>query len=85
MENTFWDISSDGNIVESFKTSFTLYVESGMMETMKIDIDILGNEQGEFLKGEDFKETFHKFIVKHYLRKFYCLHMHSTHLTTFSA
>ena len=68
-ENTFWDISSDGNFVESFKKSFMLYVKSGMREMMKTDIDILRNEQGELLVSKGSKAMFHKFIVEHYLRK----------------
>ena len=82
-ENSFWDISRDGNFMESFKKSFTLYVESGMIEMMKIDIDILANKQGEFLVTEGFKARFHKFIVKHYLRKFHYFYLHLTHLITF--
>ena len=82
-ENTFWDMSRDGNFVELFKKSFTLYVESGMSERMKIDIDILRNDQGEFLVTEVFKARFYRFIVEHYLRKFHCFYLHLTHLTTF--
>ena len=84
MENTFWDISRDGNFVELFKKSFTLYVESGRKEMMKKDIDILRNGQGEFLLERDFTAKFHKFIVEHYLRKFHCFYLHLTHLITFA-
>ena len=70
MENTSWDISRDGNFVELFKKSFTLYVESGRKEMMKKDIDILRNGQGEFLLE---RATFYKFIVEHYLCKFHVL------------
>ena len=80
MENTFWDISRDGNFVELFKKSFTSYVESGMREMVEIDIDILRNEQGEFLVTKDFNANFYNFIVDHYLRKFYCFYLRSTHL-----
>lgn len=79
-ENTFWHISRDGNFVKSFKQSFALYVESGMWETMKMNIDILRNEQGEFLVTEGFKEIFYNFIVDHYLCKFHCFYLHLTHL-----
>ena len=82
MENTFWDISRDSDFVKLFKKSFTLYVESGLKETVKKDIDILRNEQGGFLLTKDFKAKFHKFIVEHYLRKFHCFYLHLTHLTT---
>ena len=73
IENTFWDISRDDNFLELFKNSFTLYVKSGRKEMMKKDIDILRNEQGEFLLGRDFAAAFHKFIVEHYLCKFHFL------------
>ena len=56
----------------SFKKSFTLYVESGMIEKVEIDLDALRNEQGEFLVTGDFNAKFYKFIVDHYLRKFHC-------------
>ena len=74
-ENTFWDIGRDGNFVELFKKSFTLYSESGMREMMKMDIDMLRNEQGKFLVTMDFKARFHKLIVDHYLCKFDCLNL----------
>ena len=79
-ENTFWDINRDGNFVELFKKSFTLYVKSGMRETVEIDIDTLRNKWGNFFVNEDFKSRFYKFIVDHYLRKFLCFYLHSTHL-----
>ena len=53
-----------------------------MMEMTKIDIEKLRNEEGKLL-GEDFKARFYNFIVEHYLRKFHCFYLHSTHLTTF--
>ena len=83
MENTFWDINRDGNFVELFKKSFTLYVKSGMKEMVKIEINMLRNEQGEFLVTKDFKAIFCKFIVEHYLCKFHCFYLHLTHLITF--
>ena len=61
-----------------FKKSFTLYVERGMREVMEIDIDILRNEQSDFMVMEDFKERFHKLIVGHYLCMFHCFYLHST-------
>ena len=69
-ENTLWDINGDGNFVELFKNSFTLYVESGLREIAERDIDILRNEEGGFSVTKDFKAKFYKFIVEHYLRKF---------------
>jgi len=69
-ENTFWDRDitstrdSDDIFVESFRKSFTLYVESGMSRMVEIDIDMLRREQGV---TEDFKAKFYKFIVDHYL------------------
>ena len=81
MENTLWDINGDGNFVELFKKSFTLYVESGLREMTERGIDILRNEQGEFsVKDSDFNANFYKFIVDHYLRKFYCFYLHLTYL-----
>ena len=71
IENTFWDINRDGNFVELFKKSFTLYVESGLRAMTERDIDVLRNEQGEFLVTKDFNAKFYKFIVDHYLRKFH--------------
>ena len=78
-ENTLWDINGDGKFVELFKKSFTLYVESGLREMTERDIDILRNEQGRFsVKDWDFKAKFYKFVVDHYLRKFYCFCFHLT-------
>ena len=79
-ENTLWDINGDGNFVELFKKSFTLYVESGLRETAERDIDILRNEEGRFSVTKDFNAKFCKFIVDHYLRKFHCFYLHLTHL-----
>ena len=43
-----------------------------MREKTKRDIDILlRNEEGELLVTEDFNAEFYKFIVDHYLRKFF--------------
>ena len=83
MENTFWDVNGGSNIVKLFKKSFTLYVESGMREMTERDIETLINEQGEIL--EDFSPKFSMFIFDHYLRKFYCFYLHSTHLITIFA
>ena len=70
MENTLWNVNRDGNFMELFKNSFTLYVESGMREKTEADIrvtDIWKNEwQGNI------KEMFCMFIIKHYLCKFHC-------------
>ena len=71
LENTFWYINGEDNIVELFKKSFTLYVESGMREMTERDIDIFRNERGEFSVTKDFHAKFYKFIVDHYLRKFH--------------
>ena len=54
-----------------------------MKEMMRIDIDILRNEQGKFLVTKDFKAMFHKFIVEHYLCKFNSFYLLSSYLTTF--
>ena len=75
-ENTFWDINGDGNFVEQFKKSFTLYVESGMRDMTERDIEILRNEQNYDLTQSH--GEFYKFIVNHYLRKFHCLYLHLT-------
>ena len=83
MENTFWHISgdSDGGFVELFKKSFRLYVESGMIK--KVEVDILRDEEGGRLVTEDSdcKADFYKFITGHYLRKFKFF-LHLTHLIT---
>ena len=71
--------------MESFKKSFSLYVDSGMREMVEVDIDMLRNKEGKFLVTKNFKEKFCKFIVHHYLRKFHCLYLHSTHLSFFFA
>jgi hypothetical protein len=68
--------------MELFKKSFTSYVESGMRETVAIDIDILRNKQGEFSVTKDFQAKFRKFIVDHYLCKFHCFRLYLTHLNT---
>jgi hypothetical protein len=74
-------ITSGGRFVELFKKSFTSYVESGMKEMVEIDIEMLRNEHGEFLVTKDFKAKFYKFIVDHYLCKFHCFYLRSTHLS----
>ena len=69
LENTFWNISGDGNFVELFKKSFTLYVESGMRKKIEavLDDNIRYGDGG--VTGE-FKEKFCKIIMEHLLRKF---------------
>ena len=57
--------------MKQFKKSFKLYVKSGMKRKTERDIDILRNEEGELLVTEDFNVEFYKFIVDHYLRKFF--------------
>ena len=74
MENTFWNISSDGNFVKLFKKSFTLYVESGTREKVEADIEILGfpgrSWELDATELEEYKDKFLKIIMGHYLRKF---------------
>jgi len=79
MANTFWNISRDDNFVELFKKSFTSYVDSGIRMKVKAAIDGLINEQGGWMVTEDFKAKF-KVIIEHYLCKFHCFYLHSTHL-----
>ena len=77
MENTFWGSRlGDGKFVESFKKSFTLYVESGMMVKVEKDIDMFRNEHGEISMTKDFKARFYRFIVNHYICKFHCFYLH---------
>ena len=67
MENTFWSISGDSNIMDLFKKSFTLYVESGMKRKMEADLDILllGNQDGHpRLVTKEFKANFCKVIIE---------------------
>ena len=95
MEHSFWSIdrhSVNSNIVELFKKSFTLYVESGMKEMTERDLGVvLRNEQGELACElmacwpPETKEKFYKFIFDHYLRKFHCFYLYSTHLITIIA
>ena len=85
MENTFWNVNNDGNFVKLFEKSFKLYVESGRREMTERDIETLRNEQGEIsAQAKDFKGKFYEFIVDHYLRKFHCFYLHSTHLIVFT-
>ena len=71
VENTFWN--RDGSFVESFKKSFTLYVESGTKKKMEADIAML-RKQGECGNQvtKEFKENLFKIIIEHYLCKFHC-------------
>ena len=90
MENTFWNINLDtgrdaSNFVKLFEKSFTLYVESGMREMTERDIEVLRDEHGEFSYAGDFRARFCKFIFDHYLRKFHCFDLYSTHLITIFA
>jgi hypothetical protein len=82
MENTFWirNISTDVNFVDLFKASFTLYVESGMRKKVEAAVDIWRNEQGGQRVTEDLKKKFYKIVIEHYLCKFQCLYLNSTHL-----
>ena len=87
VENTFWNINDgDGNFVEVFKKSFSLYVKSGKREMTERDIEIFKNEQGELeistRPGDSDYTKFYKFIVDHYLRKFHYIYFHLTHLIT---
>ena len=84
MENTFWNISRDGNFAKSFKKSFTLYVDSGLRMKAEAEIDILSNVQGGSLyqATKDFKTKFCNLIIEHYLRKIHCFYVQLTHLTT---
>ena len=83
MENTFWNISRDGNFVELFKKSFTLYVESGTRKKVEADIAILSNQSGHPATDE-FKAKFCKIIIEHYLCKFHCFYLHLLPLNTFN-
>ena len=78
MENTFWNVRRDGNFVESFQKSFTLYVDSGMRMKAEVEADILRNEQLEgqsknprlgWLATKDFMARFCTLITDHYLCK----------------
>ena len=70
MENTLWNVNRDENFMESFKKSFTLYVESGMREKTEADIQVTDIWKNEW-QG-NFKEMFCTFIIEHYLCKFHC-------------
>ena len=75
IENTFWNVNRDGNFVESFKKSFTLYVESGMRKKMEANLDMLRNQGGHPATNE-FKAEFFGVVVEHYLCKFHCFFLH---------
>jgi hypothetical protein len=80
MENTFWNISRDGNFLESFKESFALYIDSGMRMKAEVEANILEGKS-EHLGTKDFEERFCKLITDHYLCKIHCFFKHSTLLT----
>ena len=84
LENSFWKISShnhhDGDFVELFKESFTLYVESGTRMKSEADIDTIWRNQGGSLTINESK--LYEIITENYLCKFYCFYLHSTLLTT---
>ena len=74
MENTFWNVSEDGNFVELFKQSFKIYVESGTDKKLEAAINLLlrnGPEQGGHL-GTNFKAKFYMLITEHLLCQFHC-------------
>ena len=77
MENSFWNISSDGNFFESFKESFILYVESGMRKKMEAELDILLKDEPDPVT-DDMKAKFYRTIIEHYLRKFNCFNLRLT-------
>lgn len=81
MENTFWNIDTDTNFVDLFKTSFTLYVESGIRKEMEVAIDGLRNEQSGWMATKAFKAKFRKIIIEHCLREFHKFYCFLTHLT----
>ena len=81
IENAFWNMAGKGgDFVKLFKKSFALYVESGTRKKTAAAIDILKNELGGDWETTDFKERHFKIITEHYLCKFYCFFLQSTHL-----
>ena len=54
-----------------------------MMGKMEAAIDELRDEQGGWTVTEDFNENLFKTIIEHYLCKFQCFHLYSTHLTPY--
>ena len=78
LENTFWN-RGDGNFVESFKKSFTLYVDSGMRKKAEAEIEKLRSENTrKHLASEDFEARFYKLIIEHCLCKIHCFYIHNT-------
>jgi hypothetical protein len=75
MENSFWNQGGQGNFVDSFEKSFTLYVESGMKKKVESHIDVFKHQQAG-KRVVDEKELYRKIIIKHCLCKFhsYCLY-----------
>lgn len=78
-------MSRDGNFLNSFKDSVTLYFVSGMWKKTEEDIGILRNGPSGFPVTRDFDEEFFKFIVEHLLCKFNCFYLRLTHLTSLFA
>ena len=76
LENTFWNII-DGNFVELFKKSFTLYVESGKKKKMEADIqfDIFINQYWPRTNSEKFYAKFYEIVIENFLRKFYYFYL----------
>ena len=65
--------------MESFKKSFTLYVDSGMRKKAEVEIEKLrGGKKHKHLASEDFKARFYKLIIEHYLCKIHCFYIHNT-------
>jgi len=83
LENSFWNQATDSDFVDSFKKSFTLYVESGIKKRTEVDIDSLTNEQGGRPVTAEFKVKLRKIIMDHRLRKLDSFYSHSTFLTFF--
>ena len=81
MENTFWS-NLDGNFLESFKESFTLYIDGGMRMKAEVEANILEGKS-EHLGTKEFEKRFCKLITDHYLCKIHCFFIHSTLLTAF--
>ena len=83
LENSFWNQATDSDFVDSFKKSFTLYVESGIRKTTEAAIDVLRNEQGGHPVTVEFEAKLHKIIMDHRLCKLDSFYSHSTFLTFF--
>ena len=69
--------------MDSFKKSYSSYIETGTKEATEAVIDVLINEPGGRPVTAEFKAKLRKIIMDHRLRKLHNFYSHLTSLTTF--